>query len=798
MAGSYADIINKKKREWNCSSLMNGARIDRSGKLPFSSPLLNYSTYGGIPRNMITEFFGDPGGGKAQPLDSHILTPGGWIEMRDAKVGQEVFDGQGNVCKIDGVYPQGMKNVYEIHFQDRTSIKVAEDHINVVWRHNSNTRSREDFRLTTSELIDMMNSEDYKRHSKLRVDLPTVEWQEQPVSIDPYLLGVLIGDGSLCGGNFDISSDEPDIMNKVQKILEEDWGCTLMHSDKNPLGYYIVNKVRWTPKTYMFNGKKFDSKDSFLDYLVYLGYPRIDHVTLYGCISGSATTTLKRYPELANIEIVSNPPSGRKQLLDALEDYGLLCKSIDKHIPSEYLYNSKDVRIRLLQGLYDTDGYTPKHDPDKGNLGSGSEFSTSSSRLSRDFSFLVRSLGIRDTVVRSKASYTHEGKKIQCNDSYNHYMKIPNDLEFFTSDKHKSRYKFRQNPPLRNIVDIEYVGEEECQCIHVDSEFHTYITDNFTPTHNTTTCIDICRNAHKIFVKEHEEKLDSLREKLVSGDKTVSVELDDLIERGPKKVLYVDLEHSFDSAWASKLGVDDGSIDIMQPPDVVAEELLQSIQELIETGELGLVVLDSIPSLTTKQELDKKYGERTVASLAGLLTIFCRKIIPILSRYETTLLVVNQVRDNMDNPYVVNTPGGKALKFYCALRILFRIGSPVDFLGNELPNNTDNPAGYIVNAKIVKQKSAPWDRRNGSYYLMAQSGIRIDMDIVQLAIKQFGLIRKSGAWYTLVDPETGEILENEGKPVKMNGLAKVLEYTQDNQEYYYKLYSYVESHLTDV
>lgn len=311
----------------------------------------------------------------------------------------------------------------------------------------------------------------------------------------------------------------------------------------------------------------------------------------------------------------------------------------------------------------------------------------------------------------------------------------------------------------------------------------------------SSTAVDICKNAYIIFQKEHQQQIDALRERAAS-DKLIASELQDLVDRGPKKVLYIDLEHSFDGAWAEKLGIEPGTIDIMQPPDVPAEDMLQAIQELVESGELGLVVLDSIPSLVTKAELDKKFGERTVASLAGLLTVFCRKIIPLLTRYNTTLLIINQTRDNMDNPYVVNTPGGKALKFYCSLRILFRIGTPVDFLGNELPSNTDNPAGYIVTAKIMKQKSAPWDRRNGSYYLMAQSGIRVDMDMMQLATKKYGIVQKSGAWYTLTDPETSEVLEDEaGKVVKLNGFAKVLEYVQANPEYYQTVKSYIESHL---
>lgn len=322
------------------------------------------------------------------------------------------------------------------------------------------------------------------------------------------------------------------------------------------------------------------------------------------------------------------------------------------------------------------------------------------------------------------------------------------------------------------------------------------ITEFFGPPSGgkSSTAVDICKNAMMIFNEEYNSRIDELRGKLASDDKknrTIQNELDELIEVGPKRVLYLDLEHSFDGEWADKLGIADGSIDIMQPPNIVAEELLQAIQDIVETNEVGLIVIDSIPSLVTKKELDKQLGEVTVAPLAGLLTTFCRKIIPLLTRYNTTLLVINQTRDNLNNPYVQNTPGGQALKFYCSLRMEFKLNCPVDFLGNEIPQKSENPAGYIVTARIVKQKTAPYDRKNGSYYLMAQSGIRLDMDYAQLAIKHYGLISKGGAWYTFMDPFTSEPLEVDGKIVKVNGMSAVFEYLQNNPDYYEKLKNFI-------
>ena len=315
----------------------------------------------------------------------------------------------------------------------------------------------------------------------------------------------------------------------------------------------------------------------------------------------------------------------------------------------------------------------------------------------------------------------------------------------------------------------------------------------------TTTAVDICKNAIEIFKQEYMEHIELLSSRITSGDKSARSELEDFECVGPKKVTYIDLEHTFDLDWSEKLGIAHTDIKLMQPPDVPAEDILQTIEDLICTGEIGLLVLDSIPSLVTGKELEKKYGERTVAPLAGLLTIFFRKIVPKLSRYHCTLLTINQTRDNLDNPYVANTPGGKAAKFYAGLRVQFRIGAPVDFIGNELPTKTENPAGYIINAKIVKQKTAPYDRKQGSYFLMCQSGIRPDFDYASLAIKRYGVIHKAGAWFTICDPYTGEVLETaDGKPIKLNGLSKVYEYLATNTEYYERLKKFITDDINGI
>lgn len=314
----------------------------------------------------------------------------------------------------------------------------------------------------------------------------------------------------------------------------------------------------------------------------------------------------------------------------------------------------------------------------------------------------------------------------------------------------------------------------------------------------SSTAIDICYNAKKVFDQEHEEQVQRYRVMVAKGKKEYAGPLEDLLDQGPKGVLYFDLEHSFDWQWANKMGLNKGDISVAQPGDIAAEKICQTLQEAISEGDLGLVVVDSIPSLVTQAELEKKYGERTVASLAGLMTTFMRKMIPLCSRHDCTLLLINQIRDNMDNQYVVQTPGGRAVKFYCTTRLYFKKGAPLDFAGNELPMNAENPSGYKINVKLVKQKGAPFDRKVASYFLMSQTGIRPDFDYAKLAIDKYGLIRKNNAWFSMCDPDTKQIMEVDGKPVKVNGMVKVYDYLQANPDYYNRIRTYIDNDINGV
>lgn len=378
-------------------------------------------------------FCGGAGTGKAQPLDSMVLTPTGYVRMGDVYIGQEVIDGLGERTVITDIFPQGVKPIYKVTFSDRTSVLCSSEHLWKVGEYNAHKKCVEWKVKSVEELIE---SGIRKKHSstetrlRYRIPLPCIEFDGGNLDVDPYLMGVLLGDGALTDKTVSIANPEQDIIDKVALCLQG--------TD------YELHKV---------NQKN------------------LERCPIYNIVQKEIKPT--------NQFMENN--SFREKYLNK---YGICEKSVNKHIPSEYLYTSVENRIKLLQGLFDTDGWV-----DNRNVRSVLQFSTSSENLSNDFAFLVRSLGGTDTVVKKKKGYKLKGEAnyMGVAETFEHTIKLPRLVLPFSSIKHTSKYKEPQNGPQRKIVNIEYVGEQECQCIMVKSSDHTYITDNVTVTHNTTS-----------------------------------------------------------------------------------------------------------------------------------------------------------------------------------------------------------------------------------------------------------------------------------------------------------------------
>lgn len=235
-----------------------------------------------------------------------------------------------------------------------------------------------------------------------------------------------------------------------------------------------------------------------------------------------------------------------------------------------------------------------------------------------------------------------------------------------------------------------------------------------------------------------------------------------------KKVFYCDCENTLDTKWAKKLGVDTDDLYLFQPTNQSAEDIFQTILEAIETDEIGLVVIDSIGVMLSQQAMDKDIQEKTYGGISMPLTTFSKKAEGLCKKHRCLLIGINQVRENLNSPYGgKTTPGGLAWKHNVAVRLEFRKGKFIDEKGNEISKNSENPQGNKIEVAMIKNKTCPPDRHLANYTIRYLSGIDYLADLVEVCIA-YGIVEKKGAWFTIIDIETGEILKE-----KIQGQANV-------------------------
>ena len=242
----------------------------------------------------------------------------------------------------------------------------------------------------------------------------------------------------------------------------------------------------------------------------------------------------------------------------------------------------------------------------------------------------------------------------------------------------------------------------------------------------------------------------------------------------PRKVLYVDAENTLDEGWARKMGVDVDNMIVFKPTSQSAEAIFQFILDATDSGEVGLWILDSLGALSSQQELDKTMEEKTYAGISGPLTVFGRKVEQLLQKHQCTGIGINQLRDDLGAMWggATKTTGGRGWRHYCCVRLQFSKGKYIDESGNELNKSAESPAGNYVLMSMIKNKSCPPTRRTGFYTLNYEYGVDYLKDLVDVAIK-YNIVDKAGAWFSIINPETGELIE------KLQGMAKVYEYLSD-------------------
>lgn len=297
----------------------------------------------------------------------------------------------------------------------------------------------------------------------------------------------------------------------------------------------------------------------------------------------------------------------------------------------------------------------------------------------------------------------------------------------------------------------------------------------------TTTALDIVANAQPLFREEWENEIKELEE-IVKPKKEQSIRLEYLKSRGAKRVAYADCENTLDEDWARLLGVDTDKMILLKPMSQTAEQIFEMLLQMIETDEVGLVVIDSLGVMLSAQAYEKTMEEKTYGGIAAALTLFSKKAELLCSKYNCTLIGINQMREDMNSTYGgMITTGGKGWKHNCSVRLMFQKGAYIDERGNEIKRSSESPAGNLVMINIAKTKVCKPDRRVGFYTLRYDTGIDVIADTVEVALK-YGIINQAGAWFTFIDLDTGEIIsDDEGEQIKLQGKPNLIEYLEDNQ-----------------
>jgi len=354
--------------------------------------------------------FDDMGLGKALSLKALIATPFGFRSMESLNLGDLVISSDGKSYPITGIYPQGKLDTYRILFSDFTKAICSEEHL---WIVNTPTRKyRNQPNLVKSvkelkgDLYQTSENSSGKQNNKWYIPITKpVEFAPVTIPIDPYTLGLLLGDG-----------------------------------------YFGETHVTFTK-----------SDNELHEYLSW-----------------------KRNGDTS---------SAPKEIKNELNGLGLIgTRANNKFVPEDYKFNSIDVRWSVLRGLMDTDGSVWNNEV--------VEYTTISSKLANDVIFLVQSLGgICRLTIKEEPKYTYKNEILIGQKCYRIVVNIP-ECPFslkrkalsWTNISKQKKYK-----PTRAIFSIEKIGQEECQCISVDSPDKSYLIEDFVVTHNTVQALAILK-----------------------------------------------------------------------------------------------------------------------------------------------------------------------------------------------------------------------------------------------------------------------------------------------------------------
>lgn len=211
--------------------------------------------------------------------------------------------------------------------------------------------------------------------------------------------------------------------------------------------------------------------------------------------------------------------------------------------------------------------------------------------------------------------------------------------------------------------------------------------------------------------------------------------------------LLIDSEHAFDKAYATRLGISPEQLFIAQPDH--AEQALEIADQLIRSGGVGLVVIDSVAALVPKSELNGEMGDHSIGAQARLMSQALRKITGAAHRTQTTCIFINQIREKVGVFFgsPETTPGGRALRFYASVRLDLRRGAWIKDPEGQV-------VGHSVVVKVVKNKVAP-PFKMASFDLIYGQGICRYGEIIDISLS-LGLVKRTGSWLSYEAHKLGQ------------------------------------------
>lgn len=378
---------------------------------------------------------GARGGGKMVGLDEPVLTPNGWVKMKDLEVEDKVIGSDGLPTKIKWKSDTQKAPFYRITLRDGRVVEACEDHTWKVWNKNKNKNSSKSIfsEMKTKDMFekyyyDRIDSKHKKKYNEIKytkeyiLALPTVkeiEYKEVDLPINPYLLGLLLGDGCLALNGSLTTGDKEVIEFCKRECTKNNWTYRIKnHTDRKCSDVFFTNKNK----------------------------------------SGNS-------------------------LIQIIKKLGLYkTNSSNKFIPEIYKNSSIKQRYELLRGLMDSDGFA-----DSRHI----EYYTVSKKLSEDVVDVIRSLGINCRTTEKETSYRDKNnKKIKGKNCYRtsiytnkKIFNLDRKQTFIDNNKKSKAGKSKWNKTF--IVNIEPIGDKYGQCISVDNKDHTYIIHDYIVTHNS-------------------------------------------------------------------------------------------------------------------------------------------------------------------------------------------------------------------------------------------------------------------------------------------------------------------------